>query len=178
MKKILLFLGVIYSQNHLPVGTSLDYKVSFSGINAASGKLTIFKNDTIGNIQAYHLQLAIRTIGITDKFYSINDKIDIWLENNDYKTLKEALEEVEEGDLHHKIYNEDYFIIGYYQAEQWLIDEGRNFTFEVLGFCLEQEKEMFGEIQTVFDNAETLVNHYAYWLGYEVVQNYIDKLKQ
>ena len=72
----------------MPVGTSIDYKVSFSGINVASGKLKIFKNDTIGNIQAYHLQLAIRTIGITDKLYSINDKIDIWLEKETFRTIK------------------------------------------------------------------------------------------
>ena len=111
------------------------------------------------------------------KYDVIEAEIDMWLENNDYKTLKEALEEVEEGDLHHKIYNEDYFIIGYYQAEQWLIDEGRNFTFEVLGFCLEQEKEMFGEINTMYDNAETLVNNYAYWLGYHCVQNRIQELE-
>ena len=101
MKKILLFLGVIYSQNHLPVGTSLNYKVSFSGINAASGKLTIFKNDTIENIQAYHLQLAIRTIGITDKFYSINDKIDIWLEKETFRTIK-IKKDINEGNYSKK----------------------------------------------------------------------------
>ena len=48
----------------------------------------------------------------------------------------------------------------------------------MLGYVLEQEKEIFGEIQTIFDNAETLVNHYAYWLGYEVVQAYIDTIKE
>ena len=81
-------------------------------------------------------------------------------------------------DWHHLCFNQDYFIIGYYQAEQWLIDDGRNYTFEVLGYVLEQEKEIFGEIQTIFDNAETLVNHYAYWLGYEVVQAYIDTIEE
>ena len=78
----------------------------------------------------------------------------------------------EDDDIHDKVFNQDYFIIGYYNAEQWLIDEqGINRTFEVLRYVMEQEKDHFGEVETVYDNAETLVNHYAYWLGYEVIAN-------
>ena len=88
MKKILLFLSIIYCQNHLPTGTTLNYKVSFSGINAATGKLKILENDTIEDVQASHLQLIIKTIGITDKLYPINDKIDIWLEKETHRTMK------------------------------------------------------------------------------------------
>lgn len=99
----------------------------------------------------------------------IKERLEDYLNDNDL-SLSQALED---EDLHHKIYNEDYFIIGYYNAEQWLIDEGRNHTFEVLAYVLEQEKEMFGEISTVYDNAETLVNHYAYWLGLEVISDLI-----
>ena len=97
-----------------------------------------------------------------------------YLENNDL-TMEEA---IKDDDLHHKVYNEDYFIIGYYQAEQWLIDDnGNNQTFEVLGYVMEQEQANFGEIQTIFDNAETLVNHYAYWLGQKIVQAALDTLE-
>lgn len=88
MKKILFFLSIIYSQNHLPVGETLNYKVSFSGINAAIGKLRILENDTIESVQASHLQLIIQTIGITDRLYPINDKIDIWLEKETFRTIK------------------------------------------------------------------------------------------
>ncbi len=88
MKKILFFLSIIYCQNHLPIGTTLSYKVSFSGVNAATGKLKILENDTIEDVQASHLQLIIKTIGITDKLYPINDKIDIWLEKETYRTMK------------------------------------------------------------------------------------------
>jgi len=31
------------------------------------------------------------------------------------------------------------------------------------------EKENFGEIQSTFDNAEKIVNHYAYWRGQELL---------
>lgn len=110
------------------------------------------------------------------KYDHIEDHLNYWLDNNDM-TFEQAYKQYGD-DIHNRVFNQDYFIIGYYQAEQWLIDDGRNYTFEVLGYVLEQEKEIFGEIQTIFDNAETLVNHYAYWLGYEVVQAYIDTIKE
>ena len=110
------------------------------------------------------------------KYQEIEDYFNDWLDNNDM-TLEQAYKKYD-WDLHHKVYNEDYFIIGYYQAEQWLIDEnGNNQTFEVLGYVMEQEQANFGEIQTVFDNAETLVNHYAYWLGQTIVQAALDTLE-
>ncbi len=71
-------------------------------------------------------------------------------------------------DLHHNIFNSDYFIIGYYQAEKWLEDNNIS-TFEAIQFCQDMEKDNFGEIQTTFDNAETLVNNYAYWKGSELI---------
>jgi len=83
----------------------------------------------------------------------------------------------EDGDIHDEVFNQDYFIIGYYNAEQWLIDEqGNNRTFEVLSYVQEQEKDNFGEVETIFDNAETLVNHYAYWLGYEIIAEIQEEL--
>mgnify|MGYP003120099528 FL=1 len=110
------------------------------------------------------------------KYQEIEDCLNDWLDNNDM-TLEQAHEEYG-WDLHSKVYNEDYFIIGYRNAEQWLIeDTGENRTFEVLGYVMEQEQENFGEIQTVFDNAETLVNHYAYWLGQTIVQSALDTLE-
>ena len=100
----------------------------------------------------------------------IKDYLLQYLEDNDL-TIDEVMND-ENDDVHDKVFNQDYFIIGYYNAEQWLIDEqGNNRTFEVLSYVMEQEKYNFGEVETVFDNAETLVNHYAYWLGYEVIAN-------
>lgn len=110
------------------------------------------------------------------KYDNIEDHLNYWLDNNNM-TFEQAYEQYGD-DIHNMVFNQDYFIIGYYQAEQWLIDEGRNYTFEVLGYVLDQEKEIFGSIETIFDNAETLVNHYAYWLGYEVVQAYINTIEK
>ena len=101
---------------------------------------------------------------------------------DNYTNLKEALED---EDLHHKVFNEDYYIIGYYQAEQWLIEDGKNnfnnsqnMTFDVLGYVMEQEEIHLGEIHTVIDNAETLVNHYTYWLGREIIEEIREEERQ
>lgn len=63
---------------------------------------------------------------------------------------------------HFTMFNEDYYIIGYFQAEDWLKKHDLG-TFEAIRICNEYEEENFGEIQTTFDNAETLVNHLVYW---------------
>ena len=68
---------------------------------------------------------------------------------------------------HFRLFNEDYYIIGYYQAEQWLKKHDLS-TFEAIGICNDYEKEHFGEIQTQFDNAEKLVNHLVYWFGQDL----------
>jgi len=98
------------------------------------------------------------------KYDEIKQELLDYIEDNDL-TLSQALEA---DDLHYKVYNSDYFIIGYYNAEQWLIKDNRNYTFEVLEYVQEQSEEIFGTIEKITD-AERLVNLYAYWLGYEVI---------
>ena len=98
------------------------------------------------------------------KYDELKEHLLYYIKNNDL-ILADALED---DDLHHKVYNEDYYIIGYYNAEQWLIEDDRNYTFEVLYYVQEQEEMAFGTIEKI-DNAERLVNLYAYWLGYEII---------
>tara|TARA_R100000742_G_C4216364_1_gene41346 strand:- start:269 stop:619 length:351 start_codon:yes stop_codon:yes gene_type:complete len=98
------------------------------------------------------------------KYDEIKTELLDYVENNNL-TLSKALQD---DDLHFNVYNSDYFIIGYYNAEQWLIKDDRNYTFEVLGYVQEQEENELGTIEKI-DNAERLVNLYAYWLGYEVI---------
>jgi len=73
-------------------------------------------------------------------------------------------------DLHHHLFNEDYFIIGYYKAEVWIKENDLN-IFELIAYCQRKEKENFGEIQNIFDNAETLVNQYTYWRGEDLLNS-------
>jgi hypothetical protein len=66
-------------------------------------------------------------------------------------------------DWHFHLFNEDYYIIGYYQCEQWLKNHGIS-TFEAVKICQEYEKDNFGEAR-IYDNAETTVNMLAYIFG-------------
>lgn len=76
----------------------------------------------------------------------------------------------EHDDLHHYIFNEDYYIIGYYKAEQWLKKHNIS-IFEGISFVQDYERENFGN-DTVrnYDNAETLVNMIVYIIGEELIQ--------
>jgi hypothetical protein len=78
------------------------------------------------------------------------------------------LDNTNKDDWHHYAFNEDYFIIGYHQANQWLKKHDID-TFEAIGICQEFEKDNFGEIYKVYDNSETTVNMLTYILGEELI---------
>ena len=87
--------------------------------------------------------------------------------------IKEQPEDwIEENidDIHHYAFNEDYYIIGYYQAEQWLSDH----VFEVIGIIQDYEDMHFGESYTDLGNSEKVVNMYAYIVGEEVVNEWLE----
>ena len=80
------------------------------------------------------------------------------------------ISDIDLGDLHNSIFNEDYYIIGYYNAEQWLKRHSIS-VFEGIRFCQEYEEQNFGECRQ-YDNAEQLVNMITYIIGEELVCNY------
>lgn len=95
------------------------------------------------------------------------------------KTLTEyAIDALEEGygddiqaaDLHHKIFNEDYFIIGYYNAEKWLQKHGIS-PFEAIKTITEYEENNVGEPITDLSSSEAVVNMYAYIKGEEILND-------
>jgi len=69
--------------------------------------------------------------------------------------------------LHFHLFNEDYYIIGYYKAEQWLKEHNIS-IFEGIQFVQEYERENFGTVRT-YDNAESLVNMIVYIVGEELI---------
>ena len=73
--------------------------------------------------------------------------------------------DLDDEDLHHKLFNMDYYIIGYYQAEQWL----KGNTFEVIRFIKEYEDFTFGEIHTDLSCPERVANMFAYILAEQVI---------
>ncbi len=77
------------------------------------------------------------------------------------------------SELHHQIFNTDYYIAGRYQARQWLGDE----TFDCIGTIKEYEENNFGEVNTDLSEPEHVVNMYVYILGEEVMADAIEQLE-
>lgn len=70
-------------------------------------------------------------------------------------------------DLHHELFNTDYFIIGYYDAEQWLIKNVG--IFQAIEEIKQYEQDNFGEVNTDLSSSEKVVNMYAYIKGEEIL---------
>jgi len=96
---------------------------------------------------------------------SIKEELKIYMED----FIKDLRSDIFDGhELHQKAFNEDYYIIGYYQAEQWLKKHDVS-VFEAINFVQNYEREMFGaDAVRSYDNAESLVNMLVYIVGEEV----------
>ena len=93
------------------------------------------------------------------------------LEHN-YLPTETIKDRSELTDLHHKLFNEDYFIIGYYEAEKFLEENGG--VFNAIGVIKEYEKDNFGEVTTDFSSSEKVVNMFAYIIGEELIYSLDD----
>tara|TARA_R100000773_G_C4158669_1_gene77517 strand:+ start:53 stop:364 length:312 start_codon:yes stop_codon:yes gene_type:complete len=71
------------------------------------------------------------------------------------------------NDLHFSLFNENFYIIGYYKGQQWL-DKHNISVFEALETIREYEDEHFGECKH-YTNAEEVVNMLAYIYGEELL---------
>ena len=96
------------------------------------------------------------------KYNEIKEYFDNFIkENSNY--LKEIGD-----DLHHECFNTYYYIIGTYQAKQWLEDQ----AFDVINIIKEYEQFNFGKVTTDFSEPEKVVNMYVYIVGEQIVQDY------
>jgi len=87
--------------------------------------------------------------------YAVEQVVDLDLKLND-------------EDLHHKLFNEDYYIIGYYNASEWLKKHNIG-EFESVELLNDLMMSHFGEIQKYDVNAETIVNQLVYFWGCEII---------
>ena len=76
------------------------------------------------------------------------------------------------NELHHHAFNEDYYIIGYYNAEQWLKKHDVS-AFEVIEKVIEWENDVLGEctLKSEDINSEKIVNLYVYIKGEELIND-------
>src|ERR1019366_6221995 len=70
------------------------------------------------------------------------------------------------AEVHNRLFNEDYFVIGSYQAEQLLNSYG---TFAAIGKVRDYEKDNFGEVSTDLSDSEKVCNMLAYVLREELL---------
>ena len=76
---------------------------------------------------------------------------------------------IEISELHQMTFNEDYYIIGYSEAEKWLIENYG--IFAAIEKIQEYEERNFGELNTNIKNSESVCNMLTYILGEEIIQD-------
>jgi len=78
----------------------------------------------------------------------------------------------ENKDEHHfHCFNEDYYIIGYFEAEQWLKKHDVS-PFEAIGICQEYEEDNYGGLSKVYNNAAVTVNALVYIYSKDVFSSF------
>ena len=69
------------------------------------------------------------------------------------------------SDLHNEVFNTNYYIVGRYQAKQWMGGD----AFDMIGDVVEYEKGNFGELHTDLSDPESVVNMWVYVQGWEII---------
>ena len=72
-------------------------------------------------------------------------------------------------DLHHEIFNTDYYIIGRYQAKEWLGSD----AFDCIHEIQEYENDNFGRVTTDLSEPERVVNMYVYIIGEQILEDVV-----
>ena len=71
-----------------------------------------------------------------------------------------------DGEIHHEIFNTDYYIIYHGDAVEWM----GSHAWECIARVQEWENENFGEVTTDLGSPADIVNMYAYIVGDEIIQ--------
>ena len=102
-------------------------------------------------------------MGINFGKEAIQEYFDDYIANTDDDVIKENWE-----DLHHHVYNMDYFIIGRNNAKEFLSD----CWDEAITLIRDYEIDNFGEVHTDLTEPESIVNMYAYIIGEDIVEDF------
>ena len=84
------------------------------------------------------------------------------------------IDEIDQQELHHDIFNTEYYIIGYYESIKWLESK----VFEIIVVIKDYEQKNFGEVTTDFSSSEAVVNMYVYIVGEIVLSEIFDEQKE
>ena len=72
------------------------------------------------------------------------------------------------ADLHHELFNTDYFIVGYYEAVKFL-ESTQEGIFGAIELIKEYEQDNFGQVRTDLSSSEKVANMFAYIKGEELI---------
>jgi len=99
--------------------------------------------------------------------YSIREELESYLIDliNDNVLTDDNFE-----DWHQYAFNEDYYIIGYYNASKWLKKHGLG-EFEAIDIVKEYEIYNFGEFTTEI-NSESITNMLIYIYGEDLINEF------
>lgn len=111
---------------------------------------------------------------ITTEYYK-QDEILKYIEDN----AGDYISDVEDiNDLHHYLFNQDYYEIYTYKAIEWLSDQ----VFECIGVVVDYETSNFGQVSTDLTNPCDIVNMYVYIVGeellYELGDDWLENQKE
>ena len=102
-------------------------------------------------------------------FYRLNKETRNELIEFTIDALKDSISENTYAcDVHHEIFNTDYYIIGRYKAEQFLQNSGVG-IFGAIDIIKEYEESQFGEVSTDLSEAERVCNMLVYIIGEEIL---------
>tara|TARA_R110000824_G_scaffold15839_1_gene66441 strand:+ start:102 stop:491 length:390 start_codon:yes stop_codon:yes gene_type:complete len=99
----------------------------------------------------------------------MNTSVEKELISHVYENIKDYVG-LDVNDLCHHLFNEDYYVIGYYNAEQWLLKHGLS-AFKAIAIVKEYEEQNFGELYTDISSSEKVVNMIAYIYGEEILHS-------
>lgn len=77
-------------------------------------------------------------------------------------------------DLHHEVFNTNYYIIGTYEAKKALEEYG---VFDAIEKVQTYERDNFGEVYTDLSDPEKVVNMLFYIIGEEVLFEIMDSIE-
>ena len=106
-------LSLAFSSSNMKIGEKLKYSAYFGGVPAAEASLEIIGRERLNGTSTYHVRFSARSKGITNYLFPINDKIDLWLAEDSFLTVKESLQ-IREGN--------------YKKSQEMILNHNKNFV--------------------------------------------------
>ena len=105
-------LSLAFSSSSMKIGEKLNYSAYFGGVPAAKASLEIIGKEKLNGTSTYHVRFSARSKGIINYLFPINDKIDLWLTEDSFLTVKESLR-IREGN--------------YKKSQEMILNHNKNF---------------------------------------------------